>query len=72
MVRFQEGYWSFNSIVERMREEAVTLKVNRHNNTCRIRSEDAQVNLENVGLLLVFEKNKVIPAEKNKGIRLLG
>ena len=61
-VLFQRGYWSFESLVERFGEEGVTLKANKHNGTCQVYSENAQVNLGYIGTLLGFEKSKVVPA----------
>ena len=61
VVIFGKGYWSFNSIAKRMKEEGISFKRNEHNNTCRIHCETDQVNLENVGTLIGFERNKVVP-----------
>ena len=42
------------------KKESVTLKKNRHNNTCRIHSDKYEIHLGNFGLLLGFEKDAVI------------
>ena len=66
VLQFGMGYWTFDMISERFTEEGVSLKKNRHNNTCRIRSEKHSLNLGNFGLLLGFEKDTVIQSEELK------
>ena len=60
VLQFGMGYWTFDMISERFTEEGVSLKKNRHNNTCRIHCETHSLNLGNFGLLLGFEKDTVI------------
>ena len=60
VLQFGMGYWTFDMISERFAEEGVSLKKNRHNNTCRIHCEKHSLNLGNFGLLLGFEKDTVI------------
>ena len=52
-VTFEEGYWSFNMISKKLRENNIQLERNRYNNTCKIRSP-SQINLLNFGSLLGF------------------
>ena len=59
-VTFEEGYWSFNMISEKLSENNVQLERNRYNNTCKIRSP-SQINLLNFGPLLGFPVNTIIP-----------
>ena len=60
ILQFGMGYWTFDMISERFTEEGVSLKKNRHNNTCQIHCEKYSLNLGNFGLLLGFEKDTVI------------
>ena len=60
VLQFGTGYWTFDMISERLSQEKVTLKKNRHNNTCRIHSEKYEIHLGNFGLLIGFEKDTVI------------
>ncbi len=50
---FNEGYWTFDMIQDKLRDNKIALKFNAHDNTCKIYSE-AQLNLKNFGLLLGF------------------
>ena len=60
VLQFGTGYWTFDMIAERLSLEKVTLKKNRHNNTCRIDSDKYEIHLGNFGLLIGFEKDTVI------------
>ena len=60
ILQFGMGYWTFDMISERFTEEGVSLKKNRHNNTCRIHCEKYSLNLGSFGLLLGFKKDTVI------------
>ena len=60
VIQFGVGYWSFNMIMEQLAEESISLKKNKHNNTCRIHCETHSLELGNFGLLLGFEKDTVI------------
>ncbi len=35
-ITFDEGYWKFDMIQDRLRENKITLKFNAHSNTCKI------------------------------------
>ncbi len=50
---FNEGYWTFDMIQNKLRDNKIALKFNAHDNTCKIYSE-VQLNLKNFGLLLGF------------------
>ena len=50
---FNEGYWTFDMIQDKLRDNKIALKFNAQDNTCKIYSE-AQLNLKNFGLLLGF------------------
>ena len=60
VLQFGMGYWTFDMIAERLSLEKVSLKKNRHNNTCRIHSDKYEMHLGNFGLLIGFEKDTVI------------
>ena len=61
VLQFEMGYWTFDMISELLsKKESVTLKKNRHNNTCRIHSDKYEIHLGNFGLLIGFEKDIVI------------
>ena len=62
VVQFQKGYWSFQKIQERLKEENVLLTQNEYNNTCRIYSATHSINLGSFGLLIGFVKDTVIAA----------
>ena len=59
-LQFGMGYWTFHMISERFTKEGVSLKKNRHNNTCRIHCETHSLNLGSSGLLLGFKKDTII------------
>ncbi len=50
---FDEGYWTFDMIQDKLRDNKIALKFNAHYNTCKIYSE-VQLNLKKFGLLLGF------------------
>ncbi len=50
---FKEGYWTFDMIQDKLRDNKIALKFNAHDNTCKIYS-DKILNLKNFGLLLGF------------------
>ena len=58
-ITFEEGYWTFNMISERLSENNIQLERNRYDNTCKIGSAK-QLNLLNFGPLLGFPVNKII------------
>ena len=59
---FEEGYWTFHMMAERLAENDVKLERNRYDNTCKIFSKNSNLNLKNLGLMLGFPKNKIIQA----------
>ncbi len=52
-ITFNEGYWTFDMIQDKLRDNKIALKYNAHYNTCKIYS-DKNLNLKNFGLLLGF------------------
>ena len=38
---FNEGYWTFDKIQDKLRDNKIALKFNTHDNTCKIYSESA-------------------------------
>ncbi len=45
-ITFDEGYWTFDMIQDKLGDNKIVLKFNAHDNTCKIYSE-AQLNLKN-------------------------
>ena len=78
-ITFEEGYWTFDMIVEKLEEHLVKLVANRYNNTCKIYSESQNLNLKKFGKLLGFPENEVVNGgtwktspsvvDVNKGLR---
>ncbi len=56
---FNEGYWTFDMIQDKLRDNKIALKFNAHDNTCKIYS-DKILNLKNFGLLLGFPQSYTI------------
>ncbi len=52
-ITFDEGYWTFDMIQDKLGDNKIVLKFNAYDNTCKIYSE-AQLNLRNFSLLLGF------------------
>ena len=59
-VTFEEGYWTFHMMAERLAESDVKLDWNRYDNTCKIFSKDSDLNLKNLAPLLGFPNDKII------------
>ena len=59
-VAFEEGYWTFNVIVDHLAESGITLERHMHDNRCSILSPK-KLNLYHFGPLLGFEDNTIIP-----------
>ena len=58
-----EGYWDFQQIKERLKEEKIELESNVYNNTCTIENKNGdKINLKKFGELLGFPENKEIAA----------
>ena len=78
-VTFEEGYWTFDMIEEKLGEHSVKLVANRYNNTCKIYSESQNLNHKKFGKLLGFPENEVVNSgtwktspsvvDVNKGLR---
>ena len=60
-VAFEEGYWTFNMIAERLAESGITLERHMHDNRCSILSPKKRLDLYHFGPLLGFEENTIIP-----------
>ncbi len=50
---FSEGYWMFDMIQDRLRDNKIVLKFNAHNNTCKLYS-DKNLNLKKFWLAIRF------------------
>ena len=59
-VAFEEGYWTFNMIANRLVESGITLERHKHDNRCSILSSK-KLNLYHFGPLLGFPENAIIP-----------
>ena len=78
-ITFEEGYWTFDMIWERLKKQAIKLEDNEFNETCKIYSETQNLNLKNFGQLLGFPENEIISSrtwktspnvvDVNKGLR---
>ena len=77
---FEKGYWSFDDIRKKLGNKDIDLGENKHNEACRVHSKKYTVNLGELGLLLGFERGKVIPRNTttvsnrvniNKGLRYI-
>ena len=53
-VTFGKGYWSFLDLKKRFGEESVILTQNAHNNSCRLATNDYDVDLGDLAPLLGF------------------
>ena len=58
-ITLNEGYWMFDMIQDKFRENKISLKFNAHNNTCKIHS-DKNLNLKSFGLLLDFSLSRTV------------
>ena len=59
-ITFEEGYWTFNMMKEKLENENVKLEANKHNDTCKIRSNGENLNLKKFAPLLGFPENKIL------------
>ena len=69
---FNEGYWTFDMIQDKLRDNKIALKFNAHDNTCKIYSE-AQLNLKKfwfaIRFFLVVHRVTKSVENKSKGCR---
>ncbi len=56
---FDEGYWTFDMIQDKLRNNKIALKYNTYDNTCKIYS-DKTLNLKSFGLLLGFSSSYTV------------
>ena len=59
VIIFDEGYWTFDMIQEKLREKKILLKFNPYDNTCKIYS-DKTLNLKSFGSLLGFSSSYTV------------
>ena len=55
---FEEGYWTFDMIEERLGKQSIKLEANEY--TCKIYSETQNLNLKKFGGLLGFPENEIV------------
>ena len=48
-IPFEEGYWTFDMIEEKLGKQSIKLEANEHNNTCKIYSGTQNLNLKMFG-----------------------
>ena len=78
-IPFEEGYWTFDMIEEKLGKQSIKLEANEHNNTCKIYSGSQNLNLKKFGKLLGFPENEIVNSgtwrtspsvvDVNKGLR---
>ena len=61
-VTFEEGYWTFHMMAERLAQSDVKLDRNRYDNTCKIFPKNTDVNLKSLGPMLGFPKDTTVRA----------
>ena len=59
-ITFEERYWTFDLIKDRLGSDNVKLEAMRHCNGCRIQPNGSDLNLNKFGLLLGFPMNTII------------
>ena len=62
-VAFEEGYWTFNMIADRLSGSGIKLERHKHDNRCTILSQQKKLNLYRFGPLLGFPENTIIPKD---------
>ena len=80
-ILFEEGYWTFEMIKQRLAEDKIKLQANRLNNTCKIYLETSNLNLKKFAGMLGFAENEVISSgtwktspnvvDVNRGLRYI-
>ena len=59
---FDDGYWDFELIKKRLREEKIELEASVHDNKCLLKNTNTEtINLKNLGKLLGFNVDTTIP-----------
>ena len=53
-ITFEEGYSTFDMIVEKLGKQSIRLEANEHNNTCKIYSETQNLNHKKFGKIIRF------------------
>ena len=59
-VTFEDGYWTFHMMAEKLAESDVKLVRNRYDNTCEIFPKNTDVRLRNLGPMLGFSENATV------------
>ncbi len=62
IITFEEGYWTFNMIQDKLKKSSIILKYNAYDNTCKIYSDKALI-LNEFGVLLGFPTNRAVTAK---------
>ena len=78
-IPFEEGYWTFDMIEEKLGKQSIKLEANEYDNRCKIYPETQNLNLKKFGELLGFPKNEIVNSgtwktspgvvDVNKGLR---
>ena len=61
-IMFDEGYWTFHMLAEKLEENDIKLERNRYDNMCKIFPKNDNLNLKNLGLMLGFPKSTTVNA----------
>ena len=59
-VTFEDGYWTFHTMAQKLAQSDVGLVRNRYNNTCKIFPKNTDVRLKNLGPMLGFSENATV------------
>ena len=80
-IPFEEGYWTFDMMKEKLEQRTIKLEANKHYNTCKIYSKTQDLNLKKFGELLGFPEDKTVSSgtwdtspnvvDVNRGLRYI-
>ncbi len=59
-ITFKEGYWKFNMIQDKLKQEKVTVTYDSSNGTCQVTPEGENLDLGKLGVLLGFPESHTI------------
>ena len=61
---FEEGYWDFRMIVEKLAENGIEVERIKHNNKCTVHSKNSDLVLNRFGVLLGFPEDQIVKRNK--------
>ena len=59
-VVFEEGYWDFRMIAEKLAENGIEVERIKHNNKCTLLSKNSDLVLNRFGILLGFPNHQIV------------